>query len=174
MGNWTRQDTRALIEEAQERPIMAKWVVQAIRRHHSEADLVEKMSRLEDFTLTATPHVWGQSDCSLVIADWAMLNGYPDAATDLRGTYANEAECMAALAARGGLVATVAACASSIRLAPLHEPEFGCIAVIGSHHNQDRQWAAIWSGFRWLVKWGDETGSRWVPFAAPALALWRI
>src|SRR5690606_38091186 len=98
--NWTRQDTRALIEAAQERPIMAKWVVQAIRRHHGEPGLVEKMARLEDFTLTAAPHVWGQSDCSLVIADWAMANGYPDAATDLRGTYSTEVECRAVLAAR--------------------------------------------------------------------------
>jgi len=174
MGNWTRHDTRALIEAAEERPIMAKWVVQAIRRHHGEPGLVEKMARLGDFTLTAAPHVWGQSDCSLIIADWAMVNGYPDGAADLRGTYSTEAECRTVLAERGGLVATVGACASSIGLTPLHEPEFGCIAVIGSAHNPARQWAAIWSGFRWLVKWGDERAARWVPFAAPALTIWRI
>ena len=172
--NWSRQDTRALIEAAVERPVMAKWVVQVIRRHHGEVGLVEKLARLEEFLLTVPPHIWGVSDCSLAIADWAVANGHEDGAADLRGAYATEAECKALLAARGGLVAVVGACAAQLGLTPLHEPELGCIAVIGAPDRPDRQWAAIWSGHRWLVKWGDERSASWVPFAASPLALWRI
>src|SRR5690606_36183567 len=113
----------------------------------------ERIARLEDFALTCSPHIWGQSDCSLVIADWAMANGYADSAAHLRGTYETEDECRALLAARGGLIPTVGQCASLLGLKPLHEPEFGCIAVVGSERNPDRQWAAIWQGFKWLVKW---------------------
>lgn len=176
MGNWTRHDTRALIEAAEDRPVIAPWAVKTIRRHHHEPGLVERMARLETFVLDTdrTPHVWGERDCSLIMADWAMANGYADSAADLRGTYATEDECRAVLAARGGLVAVVGACADSIGLTPLHEPEFGCIAVIGSPHNPDRQWSAIWQGFSWLVRWGDGQGARWVPFKAKSLAMWRL
>lgn len=176
MTNWTRHDTRSLIEAAAERPAMSKWVVKTIRRHGHEPGIVERMGRLEDF-ITDTdrqPFVWGRSDCSLAIADWAVANGHPDAAADLRGAYSTESECRGLLAARGGLVETVQQCASLLGLRPLHEPEFGCIAVVGSPHNPDRQWSAIWQGFSWLVRWGDESGARWVPFTAKSLAMWRI
>jgi hypothetical protein len=175
-ANWTRGDTRALIEAADERPAMSKWVVRTIRRHGHEAGLVARMARLEAFVVDTerTSHIWGVSDCSLAIADWAMANGYDDGAADLRGTYETEDACRAVLAARGGLVPTVAACASRLGLHPLSEPEFGCIAVIGSAVNPDRQWSAIWQGHAWLVRWGNEQRAQWVPFAAKPLAMWRI
>jgi hypothetical protein len=172
--NWSRHDTRALIEAAEERPVISAWAVRAIRRHHGEAGLVNRMARLESFARTCSPHVWGQSDCSLVIADWVALNGHPDPGAGWRGTYDSEASCRALLVRRGGLVAHIGACASEIDLTPLHEPEFGCIAVIGSPHNETRQWAAIWQGFRWLVKWGDERSAQWMPFMAKPLAMWRV
>lgn len=172
--NWTRHDTRALIEAAEERPAMSAWVVKAIRRHHGEDGLIEKLARLETFTLSCAPHIWGQSDCSLDVADWVTLNGHSDPAADWRGIYDSEASCRALLERRGGLLAHVADCAAGVGLSRLHEPELGCIAVIGSATNSDRQWAAIWQGFRWLVKWGDETGARWVPFAGKPLAMWRV
>jgi len=132
------------------------------------------MARLESFVMTCSPHVWGRSDCSLAVADWAMAAGHADSAADLRCTYSTETQCRAVLASRGGLIATVGGCAQAIGLSPIQEPEFGCIAVIGSSHNEDRQWAAIWQGFRWLVKWGDERSAQWMPFMAKPLAMWRV
>lgn len=172
--NWTRHDTRALIEAVEERPAMSSWAVKAIRRHHCENGLIERMARLESFLLTAAPHVWGQSDCSLVIADWVALNGHADPAVHWRGTYDSEDACRALLERRGGLVAHIGACAESIGLTSIMEPEFGCIAVVGAAENSRRQWCAIWQGFRWLVKWGDGNAACWVPFAAPPLAMWRL
>lgn len=174
MSNWTRHDTRALIEAAEYRPAMSSWAVKAIRRHHAEAGLVERMARLENFTLTCTPHVWGQSDCSLDVASWVALNGYPDPGAEWRGAYDSEASSRALLERRGGLIAHIGACASAIGLSPVLEPEFGCIAVVGAKHDERRQWSAIWQGFRWLVKWGDGNAARWVPFAARPLAMWRV
>ncbi len=174
MANWTPHDTRALIEAAPRAPVMSKWAVATIRRHHHEPDLVERMARLEDFVLSCSPHVWGKSDCSLAIADWVAANGHDDPGAPWRGTYSNEQECRALLQQRGGLVAHIADCAASVDLRPIHEPEFGCIAVIGSPHNPERQWSAIWQGFSWLVKWGDERAAQWVPFKAKSLAMWRV
>jgi hypothetical protein len=150
-----------------------------LRRHFAEPGVVERMARLDAFCArTSTfPHVWGSADCTLLIADWLVENGHPDPAAEWRGAYDSEASCRALLAGRGGLIGHVAACAAQIGLTPLHEPEFGCIAVIGSAVNPDRQWSAIWNGARWLVRWvsvrdGDEVPS-WSPFAAKPLGMWR-
>lgn len=174
--NWTRHETRALIEAADDRPCISRGAVRVIRRHHAEPGLVERMARLEDFCdrTNPLPHAWGGPDCTLLLADWAVENGHPDPAADWRGAYDSETSCRALLAARGGLTAHVEACAADIGLTPLHEPEFGSIAVIGSDRNIDRQWGAIWNGARWLVKWGDGTSARWTPFAARPLGIWRV
>src|SRR5690554_5794385 len=153
MGNWTRHDTRALIEAAGERPFMSKWAGKAIRRHHHEPDLVERIARLEDFVTETerTPFVWGRSDCTLMVADWAVWNGLLDSVADLRGTYATEGEARALIADNGGLVSLFGERAEAAGAVPIREPEFGCIAVIGSPHNPERQWSAIWQGFHWIV-----------------------
>lgn len=174
--NWTRHDTRTLIEAADDKPCMSIGAVRVVRRHHGEAGLIERMARLEDFCnrTNGSPLIWGQSDCSLLIADWAIDNGHDDPAADLRGAYDTETACRAVLEARGGLVAVVGECAARIGLRQLHEPEFGAVAVIGSASNPERQWAAIWNGRRWLVKWGDEASARWAPFAASSLGIWAV
>ncbi len=155
---------------------MSIGVVKTIRRHHGEDDLVERMARFENFMLAtnATPHIWGASDCSLLIADWAMANGYADPAAHLRGQYSTEAECRGLLASLGGLGAVVGACAASIGLTPLYEPEFGCVAVIGAAARPDRQWSAIWDGHHWMVRWLSKDDPTWAAFAAPAIGMWRI
>lgn len=174
--NWTRHDTRALIEAAEDKPCISPGAVRVIRRHYAEPGLVERMARFEDFCdrTNALPLIWGQADCSLLIADWAIENGHADPAGHLRGAYDTEAGCRALLGARGGLLSVVGDCAARIGLHALHEPEFGAVAVIGSARNQDRQWAAIWNGRRWLVKWGDEASARWAPFAASPLGMWAV
>lgn len=174
------QYARSLWREAEDRPIASRGAVLVLRRHYAEPGLVGRMARLEDFCdrTNGLPHVWGQSDCSLLIADWAIENGYPDSAAPLRGAYDSEETCRALLAAEGGLVAVVGDCADRIGLTPLHEPEFGSVAVIGSATNPDRQWSAIWNGARWLVRWvslrnGHEVPS-WSPFVAKPLGIWRV
>lgn len=177
MANWTRHDTRALIEAAEERPVISIGAVKTIRRHHGEDGLVERMARFEAFIdeTNLTPHVWGVSDCSLMVADWALANGHPDPAADLRGTYATEAECRALLAARGGLAAVVEDCARRAGVEPVYEPEFGCVAVIGAPSRPERQWCAIWNGHNWMVRWLATDGRPlWAPFSARPLGMWRI
>lgn len=174
--NWTRHDTRALIEAAAERPCVSIGVVKTIRRHHGEDGLVERIARLESFTdASAVPFVWGQSDCALLIADWAVANGHPDPAAHLRGTYDTEDACRSLLVAAGGLSAVVADCAARIGLKALHEPAFGAVGVIGSATNQARQWAGIWQGHRWMVRWLSPDGRpTWALFSARPLAMWAV
>lgn len=176
MTNWTRHDTRALIEAAADAPCDLRGAVRIIRRHYAEDGLVERMARFEAFVehTNRVPLVWGVSDCSLQIADWALANWYADAAAHLRGAYDDEAGCRALLASAGGLAQVVDDCARSIGLVSIQEPEFGAIGVVGSATRPDRQWAAIWSGARWMVKWGDGSAARWTPFVAPCLTMWRV
>lgn len=174
--NWTRHDTRSLIEAAEEQPSISIGTVKTIRRHRGEAGLVERMARFERFTDQNTvPFVWGQSDCALLIADWVVANGYPDPAAHLRGTYDTEEACAALLAAAGGLSAVVAACAAAADLKPILEPAFGCVAVIGSERNQARQWAAIWQGHHWMVRWLSNDGRvTWALFSAKPIMMWAV
>lgn len=170
------QYARVLWKGAEDRPVASRGAVLVLRRHYAESGLVERMARLEDFCerTNGLPLIWGQSDCSLLIADWAIENGHGDCAGELRLSYDSEASCRALLAGRGGLLAVVGRCAATIGLPVLHEPEFGAVAVIGSERNPDRQWCAIWNGARWLVKWGDTHSAKWTPFAAKPLGIWRI
>jgi hypothetical protein len=174
--NWTRHDTRALIEAAADRPCISIGVVKTIRRHHGEEGLVERIARLERFmTEQAVPHVWGASDCALLLGDWAVANGHPDPADHLRGTYDSEEACRALLVAAGGLPAVVRGCAARIGLRALREPSFGAVGVIGSAINQSRQWAGIWQGHRWMVRWLSPDGRpTWALFSAKPLAMWAI
>lgn len=176
MPNNSWQHIRALWRAADDRPRASRAVLSILRRHHAEQGVVERMARFERFIAetNATPHVWGVSDCSLIVADWAEANGHPDPAVNWRGEYATEAECAALLDERGGLREVVLACARTAGLKPLHEPEFGCVAVIGSVKAPTRQWSAIWNGHRWMVRWLANEGPTWTGFSAPALGMWRV
>lgn len=176
MANWTRHDTRALIEAAEERPCISVGVVKSILRHHAETGLIEMMARLERFADDHTvPFIWGVSDCALLIADWVVANGYSDPAAHLRGQYKDEQSCSAILEPAGGLSTIVADCAARAGLTPILEPRFGCVAVIGSAHNRHRQWAAIWQGHKWMVRWVSPDGRpTWALFAAKPLSMWAV
>jgi hypothetical protein len=176
MTNWSRHDTRALIEAAGESPRISIGAVRTVRRHHGEDGLVERMARFERFmaATNATPHIWGVSDCSLMVADWVKANGYGDPAENWRRQYASEAECNRLLLARGGLSQVAAACAMVAGLKSILEPEFGCVAAIGSPSAPERQFAAIWNGHRWMVRWLSKGGPTWAGFIAPAIGMWRV
>lgn len=170
------QEIRRLWRAAEERPAVHRGVVAVLRKHFHEPDIVGRMAALEDFIRQTCRRQfrWGVSDCSLMVADWCVWVGRDDPAAALRSTYSDEASCRALVAARGDLAAVMTACAVSIGLTQVREPEFGCVAVIGSPKRPERQWAAIWNGARWLVWWGNETKSQWAPFAGKPLVMWRV
>lgn len=174
--NWTFHETRTLYEAAGEKPRLSKAVVRAIRRHGNEPMIVEKIARLQTFSnsITGTAQIYGQRDCSLILADWLVLNGYADTAGHLRGTYATEDECRAVVEAAGGLVPLVGDCAKRAGLSPALEPHLGAVAVVGSPHDLKKQWGAIWNGERWLVLWQDRGKNLLVPFMVQALSMWSI
>lgn len=170
------QEIRRLWRAAEERPAVHRGIVPVLRKHFDEPGLVERMAAFEDFIAQSgrSQFVWGQTDCSLMVADWCVWAGHDDPASFWRGAYDDEASCRALVAERGDLVAVMAACAVSIGLEHINEPEFGCVAVIGSPRRPERQWAAIWNGARWLVWWGKEDRAAWTPFAGKPLGMWRV
>lgn len=118
----------------------------------------------------ARPWAWGINDCSLILADWAIANGHPDAAAHLRGTYASKDECRAVVEAAGGLVALVGDCVARIDLRPIDRPEVGAIGVIGSRSDMHRQFGSIFDGIDW--QW--RTASGFVGMKAAPLAIWAM
>lgn len=170
------QHIRGLWRASSVRPVANRDTVRCLRRHFDAPNIVERMALLNDFIKRTNggPFVWGVSDCTLMVADWCVETGHDDPAEAWRGAYSTEDECRALITERGDLAAVVSACASAAGLKPIAEPEFGCVAVIGSRTNPNRQWAAIWSGSRWAVRWGNERKSAWTPMAALALGMWRV
>lgn len=68
------------------------------------------MTDIVDHTLKLwrqTPFVYGQNDCLLSIADYAVLLGYKDVTQQFRGTYHDEEGARAVIAANGGQAALV-------------------------------------------------------------------
>lgn len=126
---------------------------------------------LDDFMAehAARPQVWGEVDCCLVLADWAMRLGFADPAPDLRGAYADEDACKAIVRQAGGLAPLVERCCARIGWERTEQVEPGVIGVIGSPSIVNRQWGAIRAGDRWAVRM--ENG--FVAFHARAFAMWR-
>lgn len=97
------------------------------------------MADLEAFLkdMARRPFVWGEHDCSLILADWWLANhGGEDPAAELRGTYANEEECHALLDDHGGLLGMVRDMAFDVGALPREgnpEPgDFGVMEAAGT------------------------------------------
>ncbi|MCV3209598.1 hypothetical protein OHD62_17290 [Mesorhizobium sp. YC-39] len=116
----------------------------------------------------ALPQVWGQVDCCLVLADWAVWLGNDDPAADLRGSYDSEEGCRAVVSAAGGLLPLVAGCAARAGWLEAEEQAIGVVGVIGSPAIVNRQWGAIWDGRHWLVRMADG----FVSFTAKPFFVW--
>lgn len=112
----------------------------------------------------------GKVDCCLIIAEWAMWLGYPDAAAHLRGTYEPGQGQIDILAAHGGAVAIIERCALSIGARPVNEPRCGDFGVVGSLKNIIRQFGVIHDGDGWLTRAPD--GFKRI--TARTLAAWRL
>jgi len=150
----------------------SREVLGVLRRHFHEPDLVERLARFEGFSsqIALKPFAWGRDDCSLLVADWVIANGYADPAAHLRGTYADEASCMTIVESAGGLVPLFGDCLAQVGLSPAHEPRFGAVAVIGARSDIHRQWGAIWNGRAWLARFQDG----FQLFTARPLAMWSV
>ena len=102
-----------------------------------------------------TPFAWGQDDCCLFLANWAIALGYPDPAAHLRGRYATEIGCARVLTREGGISAVVADCARRAGLVVTDAPRLGDVGVVEAPTaNGVRAAGAICLGQRWATR-GD-------------------
>ena len=91
------------------------------------------------------PWRWGETDCTMWVADWCIQRWGVDPAAAFRGRYRNEAEMLALTA--DGLLALVAPCMTFARL--VDEPQDGDVAVVEA---LGRQMGAIRVGPHWAIK----------------------
>lgn len=112
----------------------------------------------------------GAVDCCLALAEWAIWLGYPDPATELRGSYEVGQGQLDMLSKYGGAVSLVRRQALSIGGVPLPAPQLGCIGVVGSPTNLTRQFGVIHDGRGWLTR----TPTGWHGISARALEIWKI
>lgn len=112
----------------------------------------------------------GKVDCCLIIAEWAQWLGHPDAAAHLRGAYERGQGQLDILAANGGALPIIEACALSIGAKRVVEPKVGDFGVVGSAKNITRQFGVIHDGEGWLTRAPD--GFKRI--TARTLAVWRL
>jgi hypothetical protein len=134
--------------------------------------MAELVASLVSFLETNNALSWraGTVDCCIVLADWAVALGHPDPASHLRGRYDSDDGFRQIIAAAGGAVPVVERCVKKIGGERVDRPLPGAIGVIGSPHNIERQWGAIFDGQRWLVRFSNG----FAPMAASSLAIWKI
>jgi len=118
----------------------------------------------------ATPFIWGQSDCMMVLCAWIKAVRGVDPAVDLRGTYHNEKSCEAVT---GFISRPVAVAAKHFEAAGLERVERarpGDVAIIKVG---DPVLGALWNGGAWISK--SERGAHAAhPRFTEVLACWRV
>ena len=138
----------------------------------AEVQLTAAMADLDSFMVrhTALAFEWGRVDCSTVLADWAIANGWPDPAAQSRGQYSSEDEWRSIVTARGGLLPVIADLCARSGIPVLRERQRGAVGVIGAPHNVERQWGAIFDGAVWQVR----QPSGFAPVRAQPLGMWKV
>ena len=99
-----------------------------------------------------TRFAWGERDCALFAADWAIALGHPDPAADLRGRYHTELGCARLLKREGGLPAVFARCAERVgQLAT--DPVAGDVGLVEVETPRGPDLVgAICAGRRWVMR----------------------
>lgn len=100
----------------------------------------------------AIDFVWGQSDCSLVLADYVRDVTGIDGAEHLRGRYGDRTAAEAVAGLDRGLEHVISACASRCGLMRTIAPVRGDIGVMKLRH---LEFAGLCLGDRWAVKSPD-------------------
>jgi hypothetical protein len=99
---------------------------------------------------------YGACDCCTFLADWILATGRNrDPAEGYRGTYNDEASCLAVLRAAGGLLRLVRYLAADFCLARVEPATAPCGAIAVVRH-QGRHFGAIRTpSGRWAIKCND-------------------
>lgn len=114
--------------------------------------------------------VWGEDDCCLMLANWAVRLGHPDPAAHLRGRYRTELGCVRVLARAGGVLAVVGDCARRIGLEPTERPRRGDVGVVMAETAHGvRAAGGLCLGRRWATRSDGLVVAEW-----PVVAAWRL
>lgn len=73
---------------------------------------------------------WGETDCTLILADWIEWVHGVDPAGPYRGAYHDAASCARLLRSRGGLRKHIGACAAPLGIVETNEPMRGDIGIV--------------------------------------------
>lgn len=125
----------------------------------------------------ATPFVWGETDCMLVLADWIETVHGTDPAAGLRYTYHDALTCQRAVRWFTDPVGAVERCLETIGGLPRTEaPEPGDMAVLALRGEDGRRMptGALWLGRAWAIKGPEGTTTLAPRVAGAPLAIWSV
>ncbi|HWY14442.1 MAG TPA: hypothetical protein VNX86_04790 [Rhizomicrobium sp.] len=117
------------------------------------------------------PFVWGVHDCATFIADWYVAaTGAPDPIAEYRGTYADEAQCLARWG-RGYVLRMATRVIARLGLPRTIAPVEGDIGLVALREGMDRTVCCAIRTRGWVMR--GETGLTRLP-VKDALSAWRI
>lgn len=91
----------------------------------------------------------GTFDCVTIVADWAMVNGYPDPMAHRRGAYDSEEAALDLITEAGGLVALFDQFLGAVGIMEREgSPQPGDIGVVAIRGEEA---GAIFTGGRWAL-----------------------
>lgn len=102
----------------------------------------------------ATPFIWGESDCMLVLADYLIDLGYADIGDKWRGTYDSALSCQRVSGFLTDPVKPLREGARRLNLTETDNPVRGDIGVITVRHKDGKIKAvgAVCLGRNWAIK----------------------
>lgn len=122
----------------------------------------------------ALPHLWGETDCIMLCADWVMRCGWPDPADGLRMTYGTAGECERVTRFFTRPLDLVGVRMAAAGLRPVSSPAPGDVGLLlrPQRGGSVRPYSAVCLGASWAAK--AENGAVDVAPAFKVLAVWGV
>tara|TARA_Y100000815_G_scaffold275298_1_gene312744 strand:+ start:2986 stop:3408 length:423 start_codon:yes stop_codon:yes gene_type:complete len=119
------------------------------------------------------PHIWGESDCIIVLADWVLRVRGVDPAEAVRGTYCDPVSCQQVTGFLRAPVETAGRYLEAVGLTRGNALQIGDVAVI--RRRDDPRWpcGAMWLGDCWGCK-GPQGTTTLQPALVEVEAFWGV
>lgn len=116
----------------------------------------------------ALPFIWGETDCMMMLADWCLVNGWPDPAADYRLTYHDQSSCQRETRFLTDPLDVTSRCFAAVGMAVTGDPREGDVGVV--QIGPRRFAGAIKTAYGWVSK-ADEGVTY---HDAPAMRAWSV
>ena len=119
------------------------------------------------------PHIWGQTDCITVLADWVETVTGRDPMADVRMTYTDAGSCQRETGFIRNPVEVMGSHLAAVGITQGNQLCIGDVAVINRRDEVGSAYGAMWLGMAWACK-GPSGTTTLAPKMVEVLAFWSV